>query len=83
MATVIKNVAFGVQGMFIVLSNNVCILIPLIVFPTLYLASVTDLNNFEISGDGTWLHWKKLDENLSLESIEKVVFSGQAFRIAT
>ena len=42
---------------------------PLEFYPKLARANQEQLNNFRLIGGGTGIHWKELDEDLSVESI--------------
>lgn len=50
-------------------------------FPKLNKASQSELNNFELIGDGVGIHWKGIDENLSLKGIIKEVVQSEALKM--
>jgi uncharacterized protein DUF2442 len=63
----IKKVWFDDQRIFVELSDERVIGTPIAWYPNLRKGSPKQWQKFEIWGDGTWLHWEELDEDLSLE----------------
>ncbi len=45
--------------------------VPLAYFPRLLKATMEQRNAFEISGNGTGIHWNELDEDISVEGLLK------------
>lgn len=51
------------------LSDGRTISVPLIWYPRLWYGNQTERANFEIIGDGEYIHWPDLDEDLSISGI--------------
>jgi len=49
-------------------------------FPKLNKASQSELNNFELIGDSVGIHWKGIDEDLSLKGIIKEAVQSEALK---
>lgn len=43
--------------------------VPLIWFPKLSGAKISQLKNYELLGDGEGIHWPEIDEDLSIEGL--------------
>lgn len=68
-AVVLKRLWFEENYICIELSDGREVKVPLEFYPRLSNASSEELNNFEIIGLGTGIHWESLDEDLSVEGI--------------
>lgn len=51
------------------LADGRTISVPLAWFPRLWYGTPEERNNFEIIGDGNYIHWPELDEDLSISGI--------------
>ena len=51
------------------LSDGRTIAVPLAWFPRLERASLQQLENYELMGDGEGIHWPELDEDLSVAGL--------------
>ena len=56
------------------------VIVPLVWYPRLWHGSEQERNNFEIFGDGAYMHWPDLDEDLSVEGLLAGRRSGEAAR---
>ncbi len=63
------EISFSEDTIHITLSDGREIRTPLEFYPRLANASLEQLLNFRLMGGGTGIHWKDLDEDLSVESI--------------
>ncbi|HEV8579890.1 MAG TPA: DUF2442 domain-containing protein [Thermoanaerobaculia bacterium] len=54
------------------------LIVPLIWFPRLRHGTPEERDNFEIVGDGTFLHWPELDEDLSVAGLLSGLRSGES-----
>ena len=63
------EVNFSEDMICLVLDDGREVKTPLEFYPRLAKANQKQLNNFRLIGGGTGLHWKDLDEDLSVESI--------------
>jgi len=51
------------------LTDGRVISVPLAWFPRLWYGTPTERANFEVIGDGNYIHWPDLDEDLSISGI--------------
>ncbi len=51
------------------LTDGRIISVPLAWFPRLWYGTTSERANFEIIGDGNYIHWPELDEDLSISGI--------------
>ena len=63
------EVSFTKDMICLVLSDGREVRTPLEFYPTLARATEEHLKNYRLIGDGSGIHWKDLDEDLSVESI--------------
>ena len=63
------EVNFSEDMICLVLDDGREIRTPLAFYPRLAKANQKQLNSFRLIGGGTGIHWKDLDEDLSVESI--------------
>ena len=61
-----SEVSFTADELVATLVDGRRISVPLTWFPRLAKASRTQLENFELLGDGEGIHWPELDEDLSI-----------------
>ena len=67
----IKSVGIGKDKLFIELTPYKIITIPKNYTKKLQTASIKDLEEFEIIGDGVGIHFPKIDEDIGVEGIVK------------
>ena len=70
-----KKVWFDENNLWVALVDGRQLSVPRMYFPRLDDASIPELENYELSGDGLGIHWENLDEdlyvpNLLLELVE-------------
>ena len=61
------NFFIALDLMVIVLNTKVVLHQPISAYPSLKGKSIEELQNFELIGNGTGIHWPSLDEDLSLK----------------
>ena len=54
------------------------IIVPLVWYPRLWHGTLEERNHFEIFGDGTFIHWPDLDEDLSVAGLLAGRRSGES-----
>jgi hypothetical protein len=64
---IIKSVWFQNGNISVEMSNGKVIETPIINYPNLSKGTQSQINNYQIKGNGRWIHWKELDEDLSVE----------------
>ncbi len=64
-----ENVEFIDDDMIVSLVDGRKIMIPLVWFPRLVIATKNQLTNYELLGDGEGIHWPDIDEDLSIASL--------------
>jgi len=74
-----KQLSFDNDMMWIELNDGRKLGIPLIYFPRLLKATTDQLQNYQISGGGTALHWDELDEDLLVENLLIGIFNNSNF----
>ncbi len=74
-----KQLIFDNDMMWIELNDGRKLGIPLIYFPRLLKATTDQLQNYQISGGGTGLHWDELDEDLLVENLLIGIFNNSNF----
>ncbi|MEP7169794.1 MAG: DUF2442 domain-containing protein [Bacteroidota bacterium] len=66
MITVIK-VWFDKERIFVELNDQRVIGTPISWYPNLSKGTAEQMKNYELRGDGRWIHWPDLDEDLDAE----------------
>ena len=64
-----KSVWIDEERIHVELIDGRIVSTPLLFYPSIYDASREDRDNFYIFGEGTAIHWKKLDIDLPVEAI--------------
>lgn len=64
-----ENVEFTDNDMVVSLVDGRKVFIPLVWFPRLANATKSQLENFELLGDGEGIHWPEIDEDLSVTGL--------------
>lgn len=62
---------FDESNLWILLHDGRQLSVPLVYFPRLSNARKEQLENYEISGGGSGLHWDELDEDISVSGLLK------------
>ena len=69
MSSLAKAVNFDHDMMWVDLVDGRKLGVPLAYFPRLLSAAPEQLPRYEITGDGTGLHWDELDEDISVDGL--------------
>ena len=64
-----QNVEFTDDDLIVSLVDGRKVIVPLVWFPRLSRASKSQLENFELLGDGEGIHWPEVDEDLSVTGL--------------
>ena len=64
-----QNVGFTDDNLIVSLMDGRKITVPLVWFPRLSNATKSQLENYEILGDGEGIHWPEIDEDLSIDGL--------------
>jgi hypothetical protein len=73
-----QSVDVDEDGLTVDLMDGRTVIVPLVWFPRLWHGSKKERNNCEISGDGDYLHWPDLDEDLTVEGLLAGRRSGES-----
>jgi len=63
------KICFDTDDMSIALSDSRQLSIPLVYFPRLLNASPEQRKQYELSGNGTGIHWETIDEDISVPGL--------------
>jgi hypothetical protein len=63
------ELSFTADEMVVSLVDGRRLAVPLAWFPRLAKASLAQLQNYELMGDGEGIHWPDIDEDLSVEGL--------------
>jgi hypothetical protein len=63
----IIKIWFDEERIFVLLSNENLVSVPISTYTRLKNATEKQRNNFELWNDGKWAHWEEIDEDLSAE----------------
>jgi len=64
-----RNVAVTEESLTVDLVDGRTIIVPLVWYPRLWHGTAEERNHFEIFGDGTYIHWPDLDEDLTVAGL--------------
>jgi hypothetical protein len=64
-----QNVEFTEDDLIVSLVDGRKVIVPLVWFPRLSKATRSQLENFEMLGDGEGIHWPEIDEDLSVAGL--------------
>jgi hypothetical protein len=73
-----QNVTVSEDSLAIDLVDGRTIVVPLVWYPRLWHGTLEERSHFEITGDGTLIHWPDLDEDLSVSGILAGCRSGES-----
>jgi hypothetical protein len=73
-----QHVSISEDSLVVDLVDGRTIIVPLVWYPRLWYGTPEERSNFEISGDGTLIHWPDLDEDLSISGISAGYRSGES-----
>ncbi len=63
------EISFTTDELVVSLVDGRRLAVPLAWFPRLAKASIAQLQNYELMGDGEGIHWPEIDEDLSVEGL--------------
>ncbi|MDB5155630.1 MAG: hypothetical protein JWR50_337 [Mucilaginibacter sp.] len=63
----INSVWFSGNDICVKMSDGKIVQTAINSYPNLRKGTAEQINKFEIKGDGRWVHWEELDEDLSVE----------------
>jgi hypothetical protein len=66
------------EALTVDLTDGRTLIVPLIWFPRLWHGTPKERNQLEIFGDGAFLHWPDLDEDLSVAGLLSGLRSGES-----
>ena len=72
-----RNVAVTEESLTVDLVDGRTIIVPLVWYPRLWHGTPEERNRFEIFGDGTYIHWPELDEDLTVAGLLAGLPSGE------
>lgn len=64
-----QDVEFTDDDLVVSLVDGRTVTVPLVWFPRLSNATKSQLENYELLGDGEGIHWPEIDEDLSVEGL--------------
>jgi len=73
-----QKVILSKDSLTIDLADGRTIIVPLVWYPRLWYGTVEERTHFEIIGDGAFIHWPDLDEDLSVSGILAGRQSGES-----
>jgi hypothetical protein len=66
------------DGLTIDLVDGRTIIVPLVWYPRLWYGTPAERNHFEVFGDGAYIHWPDLDEDLTVAGLLAGRRSGES-----
>ena len=72
-----RSVAVSEESLTADLVDGRTIIVPLVWYPRLWHGTPEERNHFEIFGDGTYIHWPDLDEDLTVAGLLAGFPSGE------
>ena len=73
-----QHVTVDEEALTVDLLDGRTIIVPLGWFPRLWHGTSAERENFQIFGDGAFIHWPDLDEDLSVEGLLSGLRSGES-----
>jgi hypothetical protein len=64
-----RSVAVTEESLTVDLVDGRTIIVPLVWYPRLWHGTTKERNHFDIFGDGTYIHWPDLDEDLTVAGL--------------
>ena len=64
-----QSVMVSEDSLTVNLVDGRTIIVPLLWYPRLWHGTLDERNNFEIIGDGAYIHWPELDEDLTVAGL--------------
>ena len=75
-----QNVSVSEDSLTVDLVDGRTIIVPLVWYPRLWYGTPEERDHFEIIGDGAFIHWPDLDEDLSISGLLAGRRSGESHR---
>jgi hypothetical protein len=72
------KVSASEEALTVDLVDGRTIIVPLLWYPRLWHGTVEERNHFELFGDGAYIHWPDLDEDLSVSGLLAGYRSGES-----
>ena len=72
-----RNVAVNEESLTVDLVDGRTIIVPLVWYPRLWHGTPEERSRFEIFGDGTYIYWPDLDEDLTVAGLLAGLPSGE------
>jgi Protein of unknown function (DUF2442) len=73
-----RKVTVSEESLTVDLKDGRTIIVPLLWYPRLWHGKLEERNHFEIFGDGTYIHWPELDEDLTVAGLLAGLPSGES-----
>ena len=73
-----QSVRVAEEALTVDLADGRTIIVPLVWFPRLWHGTPQERNHFEIFGDGAYIHWPELDEDLTVAGLLAGRRSGES-----
>ena len=73
-----RSVMVSEDGLTIDLVDGRTIIVPLVWYPRLWYGTPAERNHFEVFGDGAYIHWPDLDEDLTVAGLLAGRRSGES-----
>jgi hypothetical protein len=73
-----RSVAVSGESLTVNLVDGRTIIVPLVWYPRLWNGTPKERDHFEIFGDGTYIHWLDLDEDLTVAGLLAGLPSGES-----
>ena len=74
----VKSVTVSDDALTVDLVDGRTIIVPLVWYPRLWHGTPDERNHFEIIGDGMYIHWPELDEDLTVAGLLAGRRSGES-----
>jgi hypothetical protein len=73
-----RSVAVTEESLTVDLADGRTIIVPLVWYPRLWHGTQEERSHMEIFGDGTYIHWPDLDEDLTVAGLLAGLVSGES-----
>ena len=75
-----QDVTVSEDALTVDLADGRTIIVPLVWYPRLWYGTPEERSRFEVIGDGAFIHWPDLDEDLSVSGLLAGRHSGESQR---
>jgi hypothetical protein len=73
-----KEITVSEEALTVDLVDGRTIIVPLAWYPRLWYGTAAERNHFEVFGDGQYIHWPDLDEDLTVAGLLAGRHSGES-----